>query len=152
MDLYNWLGRVMRSLRQKGQTTTALGTLLQNKNAVLVVGRYSMKRLLQGDYPMLKNRILTVDELVKTTFAIDATHVLVWDNTAVEEIYGTVFKEGRKLGQEEGLALSTSMTIQEREKPTPTVDTDTMNQLAKVLNEIGKMYNVNILVVPKPKE
>lgn len=136
MDWYNWLGKVMRSLRQKGQTTTALGTLLQNKNAVLVVGRYSMKRLLQGDYPMLKNRILTVNELVKTTFAIDATHVLVWDNTAIEEIYGTVFREGRKLGQEEGLALGTSMTIQEREKPAPTVDTDTMNQLTKVLNVV----------------
>lgn len=129
-------------MRQNGQTSNCIQTLRKDMTARLVVGTWSMKNVLMKQYPDVRNRIITVDNMEVALCSYNVP--LVWDNTAVLELISRAHTEG--------LAVGTSMDIKEREKPAPTVDRDTMNQLAKVLKEVGDLYNVNVFVVQKPKE
>lgn len=150
MHIIDAVKHVLYTMRQNGQTSSCIQALRLNPKARMVVGTWSVKNDIVKTYPDVRNRVITVDNMEAALCSLNVP--LVWDNTAVLELISRAHKEGRALGQKEGLAVGTSMDIKEREKPAPTVDADTMNQLAKVLSEVGKLYNVNILVIPKPKE
>jgi hypothetical protein len=138
--------------RARGQTTTSIGTLYQNKNAALIVDRYVMKRNILRAHPILNDRVFTVDELVGGKL-MGTDYFLVWDNEAVSRMVNDSYLKGKAEGQNEGLAMGSSMNIAERELVAPKVEPslETMKQLQSVLQQIGKMYNVNIFVVPEPK-
>lgn len=77
---------VLTTLRQTGQTTTCIGVLLQNKNAVLVVGSYRMKQdILRNHTILTQDRVITVQELGRLS---GRNPVLIFDTTAVIDILG----------------------------------------------------------------
>jgi hypothetical protein len=139
--------------RARGQTTTSIGTLYQNKNAALVVDRYIMKRDILRAHPLLKDRVFTVED-IKNGKLMGTNYFLVWDNEAVVKMANDSYLKGKAEGQKEGLAVGSSMNIAERELVEPKVEPsyDTMKQLMSVLQQIGKMYGVNIFIVPEPKD
>jgi hypothetical protein len=138
--------------RGRGQTTTSIGTLYQNKNAALVVDRYAMQQTILRAHPILKGRVFTVDD-IRDDMLRGTNYFLVWDNEAVSKMVNDSYMRGRAEGQKEGLAVGSSMNIAERELVEPKVEPsyDTMKQLMSVLQQIGKMYGVNIFIVPEPK-
>ena len=75
----------LQTIRQTGQTSICINSLIQNPDARMLVGTYQQRKFIHRSHPNLAiDRIMTVTEFFDEPKVWGVP--LIWDNTAVEYI------------------------------------------------------------------
>lgn len=140
--LYTEENQTLAAIRMTGQTTACIGVLLQNPTAKMVVARHSHGDQLARQFPLARNRFVTVEELRRGDALRGWNGVLVYDTPAVMEIAESGYRQGKASGEKESSSTD-AVDISHK------VDYTTAKEYLPILKLIAQKLNAFIFVTRK---
>lgn len=125
--------------RMTGQTTTCIGVLLQNPKARMVVHSMSIANDLARQYPLAKDRFVTVEQLQVGIRGFNGP--LVYDTMAVVQLMDESYRAGKKDVLKESVKPDVDISHK--------VDYNSAREFLPVLKVIAQKLDAFIFVIKK---